>query len=201
MRELGPQAIGAYAALRSQIVAGEWPAGTRLPNQAALASILHVAPLTLRQALDRLEAEGMISRQSRRGTFVQRASAVAIPRLNEMFDLMFEHAPMGISVVDSVGCLVRCNVALENLLGYSASELSGKFVRDFSYPDDLEHQNRVISDSIKDRRQSFQLEKRYIRSDGEVIWCRLTVYSLTHQGEDAGAVSMIERISSPHSDE
>lgn len=197
MRELGPQAMGAYAALRSQIIAGEWPSGTRLPNQSALASFLHVAPLTLRQALDRLEAEGMISRHSRRGTFVQRATAVAIPRLDDMFELMFEHAPIGVSVVDNVGCLLKSNSALETLLGYSASELSGKFVRDFTFPDDLERQSRAISDAIRDRRRSFQLEKRYIRSDGEVIWCRLTVYSIIYQGEDAGAVSMIEQIPRP----
>jgi PAS domain S-box-containing protein len=197
MRELGPQAMGAYAALRSQIVAGEWPSGTRLPNQAALASALHVAPLTLRQALDRLEAEGMISRHSRRGTFVKRASAVAIPRLDEMFDLLFEHAPMGVTVVDSMGGLLRSNPALETLLGYSASELSGKFMRDFTHPDDVERQSRIISDFIRHGWSSFQLEKRYTRSDGVVIWCRLTVYSIMYQGEEAGAVSIIEPIPDP----
>jgi DNA-binding GntR family transcriptional regulator len=94
------------------MIAGEWPPGTRLPNQAILAAMLRVAPLTLRQALDRLEAEGMIVRQSRRDTFIHRASPIHIPRLDEMFDLMFEHSPLSVSVIDSVGCLLRSNAAL-----------------------------------------------------------------------------------------
>jgi PAS domain S-box-containing protein len=153
--------------------------------------------LTLRQALDRLEAEGMISRRSRRGTFVQRASAVAIPRLDEMFDLMFEHSPIAVSVVDSFGYVLRSNAALQKLLGYGASELAGKLVRDFTHPDDLARQAEVVAEAIRSHRSSFQLEKRYLRSDGDVIWCRLTVYAIRTHEKDLGAISMMDRISGP----
>jgi PAS domain S-box-containing protein len=199
MRELGPRAIGAYAALRSQIVAGEWPSGTQLPNQTTLASSLGVAPLTLRQALDRLEAEGMISRKSRHGTFVQRPTAGTIPGLDEMFELLFRHSPLGVSVVDSTGCLLKSNSAFQRLLGYDATELAGKYMRDYSYPDDLPRQALVVAESIEQRRSSFQIEKRYIRSDGDVIWCRLIVYSIGIEGELVGAVSVLEEIPTPTS--
>jgi PAS domain S-box-containing protein len=187
--------MGAYAALRSQIIAGEWLPGSRLPNQMTLAALLGVAPLTLRQALERLETEGMISRQRRRGMYVQRTSAIAVPRLDEMFELMFQHAPIGVSVLDTSGCLLRCNPALLKLLGYSASELEGNFIRDYTHPEDVARLAQAISTAISEHRRFFKLEERYIRKDGEVIWCRLLVYSIIRDDEEVGSVGLIERIS------
>jgi PAS domain S-box-containing protein len=161
-----------------------------------LAALLGVAPLTLRQALERLETEGMISRQRRRGMYVQRTSAIAVPGLTDMFELMFRHAPIGVSVLDTAGCLLQCNPALLELLGYSASELEGKFIRDYTHPDDVARLAQATSTAISEHRRSFELEKRYIRKDGSVIWCRLLVYAIIRDEEEVGAVGIIERIPS-----
>jgi DNA-binding GntR family transcriptional regulator len=56
--------------LRGQVKTGQVKVGTRLPSQRELALLYRVAPGTLRQALDILAAEGIVSRGSTRGTFV-----------------------------------------------------------------------------------------------------------------------------------
>lgn len=57
-------------ALRQQIQAGDLVAGERLPNQRRLARQFGVTLMTLRQALELLEREHLISRQHGLGTFV-----------------------------------------------------------------------------------------------------------------------------------
>jgi GntR family transcriptional regulator len=56
--------------IRQRIRSGQWRAGDQLPTLDVLEHEFNVARVTLRQALNLLEAEGMIWRQRGRGTFV-----------------------------------------------------------------------------------------------------------------------------------
>lgn len=56
--------------LRTQIASGRLEVGTRLPSQTDLAKRYGVAQNTLRAAIKELAAEGVVSTQSTRGTFV-----------------------------------------------------------------------------------------------------------------------------------
>ena len=58
------------AILREQIASGELPAGERIPSILALAETYGVAPVTVRKALDKLKADGLIVTQPGWGTFV-----------------------------------------------------------------------------------------------------------------------------------
>ena len=67
----GPRAQRVYVALRDRIARGELAAGAKLPAHVELAAEYGIAPLTMRQVLVRLEAEGLVSREQGRGTFVR----------------------------------------------------------------------------------------------------------------------------------
>ena len=56
--------------LRTDIGAGQLPAGARVPPEVELARRHEVSVVTVRQALRSLQEEGLISRQRGRGTFV-----------------------------------------------------------------------------------------------------------------------------------
>jgi DNA-binding GntR family transcriptional regulator len=58
--------------LRKKILSGEWAEGRKIPKEEDLASEYGVSRVTIRQAMDTLEKEGLISRQKRVGTFVQK---------------------------------------------------------------------------------------------------------------------------------
>src|SRR5919204_3973641 len=68
---LGPQARCAHRNLSQRITAGLLPPARNPPPQAELAPALGVSLLTLRQALDQLEQEGLIASEHGRGTFVR----------------------------------------------------------------------------------------------------------------------------------
>ena len=56
--------------IRSDILSGTLPAGTRLPSKRALAEHLHVSVITVESAYSQLEAEGYLQALPRRGFFV-----------------------------------------------------------------------------------------------------------------------------------
>lgn len=59
-----------YEALRAKLVDGSVPPGAKLPTERVLAEHLRISRATLRQALDRLELDGLIVRRQGNGTFV-----------------------------------------------------------------------------------------------------------------------------------
>lgn len=56
---------------RNRIESGEWDVGTKIPTVKELADQCGVATMTIRQALDILEDEGLIERYRAKGTFVR----------------------------------------------------------------------------------------------------------------------------------
>src|SRR5581483_3768788 len=71
MYQLGPQSGRVYQTLRDAITTGTLGPGARLPPHDVLATEFGVASLTVRHALGQLQAEGLISREQGRGTFVR----------------------------------------------------------------------------------------------------------------------------------
>jgi DNA-binding FadR family transcriptional regulator len=67
--------------LRRRIESGEWSGRRRLPNERDLAAEYRVARNTLRSAIDRIAADGVVTREVGRGTFLRadnRAEFLAI---------------------------------------------------------------------------------------------------------------------------
>ncbi|AVS86112.1 GntR family transcriptional regulator, partial [Paracidovorax avenae] len=77
----GQPGLARYAALaetlRRRVVRGEWPPGSALPAEQALAAEHGVALGTLRRALELLVEQGLIERIHGRGTFVRSGIAGA----------------------------------------------------------------------------------------------------------------------------
>ncbi|HLH71903.1 MAG TPA: GntR family transcriptional regulator [Chloroflexota bacterium] len=61
--------------VQRQIMSGELPPGVSLQSEPALGRTYGVSRITVRQALDELEAEGLIRREPGRGTFVATATS------------------------------------------------------------------------------------------------------------------------------
>ena len=91
----------------------------------------------------------------------------------------FQHAPIGMALVTTEGHMLRVNAALCEMLGYSEQQLLTRALPDLTHIDDLPA-SRELSRSLKEgRRETYQLEKRYIHRDGHVVYVLLSV-SLVH---------------------
>jgi PAS domain S-box-containing protein len=86
----------------------------------------------------------------------------------------FELAASGICHVKD-GRFIRVNRRLCEILGYPEEQLLGRHVKEISHPED-----RDVTDAerarIRNREiDSARFEKRYIRADGAVVWCRIAI--------------------------
>ena len=125
----------------------------------------------------------------------QRAAEEAV-RLNAaQFRAIFDRAAIGMAATwDNDGRLEWVNPALCELTGYSAEELVGMRFVELTHPEDVGPVLGLYRQLLRGDRERYQLEKRYIRKDGGVIWVRVTV-SVAHQPLGAPmAVSMVEDI-------
>ena len=86
----------------------------------------------------------------------------------------FELAASGICHVKD-GRFVRVNKRLCEILGYPERELLGQHVKDISHPDDRDVTDADRARIRKGEIDSARFEKRYIRADGTVVWCRIAI--------------------------
>jgi PAS domain S-box-containing protein len=111
------------------------------------------------------------------------------------FRAIFENAGIGIALVGADGVLVESNPALEQLLGYTAAEFQKLHFGEFTHRDDLNRDLGLYQDLIAGRRKRYQIEKRYIRKDGELIWGKLVVSAVRDAaGHAVFGIGMVEDI-------
>jgi len=124
----------------------------------------------------------------------QRRAEDALWESEEKFRAIFERAAIGISLVDvQQGRVLLSNPAMQNMLGYSGSELSGMRFTEFTHPDDAEHQMSLYREMAAGQRTRFELKKRYVRKDGKIICARLVAsLALGTSGKPSIVIGMIE---------
>ncbi|NJP05289.1 MAG: PAS domain S-box protein [Chloroflexaceae bacterium] len=107
--------------------------------------------------------------------------------------IIFERAAIGIAMADLQGRLLDMNPAFCEILGYRQDELYRMVLNEFTYPDDVTADLGLYRELLAGMRDVYNVEKRFIRKDQQVIWCRLTA-SLARdaQGKPRFAIAMLE---------
>jgi PAS domain S-box-containing protein len=110
---------------------------------------------------------------------------------------IFEGAGIGIAVLDVDGRVEEGNPALQKLLGYSAKELCGKLLTDFSHPDDVVADETFYKELMVQKKSvgRYQAERRYIRRDGRLCWASVTASLVRmHRRKPQFVIVMMEDI-------
>jgi len=127
----------------------------------------------------------------------QRKQAARALQLSEaQFRTIFEHSAIGITVVFPPDYkLGITNAALQEMLGYTAAELQEMDHTHITLADDLPLENQFIEECLTGDRNTYQLEKRYVRQDGRVFWGNLITSIIRDaEGEIQSAIAMVEDI-------
>lgn len=112
-----------------------------------------------------------------------------------LFQATFEQAALGIALVAPNGRWLRANRKLCEIVGYSEEELLERTLQDITHPDDLAADLDYVRRMLAGEIQTYSMEKRYLRKDGDHIWVHLTA-SLV-RGADAAQnyfISVVENI-------
>ncbi|MDT8383232.1 MAG: PAS domain S-box protein [Gammaproteobacteria bacterium] len=104
---------------------------------------------------------------------------IALRKSEERFKTMFQQAPLGISVIDSIsGHIYETNQRFAEIAGRSMEELANIDWLQITHPDDMQVDLDNMALLTSGKLNRFQMEKRYLRPDGSDVWIDMTVSPL-----------------------
>jgi PAS domain S-box-containing protein/diguanylate cyclase (GGDEF)-like protein len=125
----------------------------------------------------------------------RRAAEAALRESEELFRLAFDHAPIGIALVSPEGDWLSVNPPVCEMTGYAEDELLASTFQKITHPDDLDVDLAYLRKMLAGEIRSYEMQKRYIRADGSVIWILLSVSLVRDDhGEPRYFISQIQDI-------
>jgi len=103
----------------------------------------------------------------------RRAAQEALRASEERFRSFFAQAAVGVAVFDLQGRPVEANPALERLLGYSVTELRQMTLPALTHTEGQRQNWEFFQELVAGKRRQYELETRFVRKDGQIIWGRL----------------------------
>lgn len=126
-------------------------------------------------------------------TSAMSAAPHSSPPDTQLFRDVFTASPIGIAVETLEGQLLFVNPAFCLMLGFSEEELRSKHCVDFSPLEDAEKDWALFQQLRAGSIDHYQIEKRYFRRDGSLVWGRLSL-SLLNTRPSPLVVAMVEDI-------
>ena len=115
---------------------------------------------------------------------------------DKRFRETFERTAAGVAHVGLTGAFLTVNRSLCEILGYGEEELLGRTFQEITHPDDLAPDLALVARLLSGEIDRFQMEKRYLRPSGEVVWADLTVaLERGHDGAPRNFISVVTDIS------
>jgi PAS domain S-box-containing protein len=122
----------------------------------------------------------------------------ALRESEERFRSAFEGAAIGFALIEINGRVRSANRSLSEMLGFTEAELRRRTFAQLSHHDDVPLTNSPSERLLAGEIESYQLEKRYLRKDGHVVWAVLAVSLVRHEdGTPAYFVAQVTDIT-PH---
>jgi PAS domain S-box-containing protein len=111
----------------------------------------------------------------------------------QLFRDVFNASPVGIVVENLEGQPLFVNPAFCSMLGFTEDELRSKHCVQFSPPEDAEKDWDLFQQLRAGSINHYQLDKRYFRRDGSLVWGRLSI-SLLSSRPSPLVIAIVEEI-------
>ena len=92
-----------------------------------------------------------------------------------LFQTIFEQAPLGIALVDDQGYFKQINPAYAKMLARTPETLASMDWMGITHPEDYLPNKKEVASLEAGQCSIINIEKRYLRPDGEVVWARLLI--------------------------
>ncbi len=100
----------------------------------------------------------------------------ALQKSEEKFRNLFDDAPIAIGLASVRDyCMIKVNEAHRQMLGYSDADWEAMSFADVTHPEDLQADLEQVKQLVDGNIPRFQMEKRLIKKNGELMWANLTV--------------------------
>lgn len=123
-------------------------------------------------------------------------------RLKAGYRETFEHAGVGIAHVTPVGRFLEANNRFCEMMGLTPDRLTRLRFQDITFRDDIDVNLSMLQGVLQGEIPGYRLQKRYVRSNGELFWADLTVSAIRDEdGRPVKLISIVNDITRQKADE
>ena len=123
------------------------------------------------------------------------AREAALAQSEQRLRLTIENSPIGVALIGLDGTWLQANEAMARMVGYSSEALMKLRFQDITHPDDLDADLALLAELTAGERRFYQLDKRYLHANGQVVWASLTASVVRDAaGRPLHYVSLVEDI-------
>jgi formate hydrogenlyase transcriptional activator len=119
---------------------------------------------------ERLLAVSRDVTEHKRNEKALREAHLQVARSEERWRSVFENSAIGVALTDLDGRFLATNPVYQKMVGYSEEELRALSFVDITHADYREANWALAAELLEGKRRQFQIEKRYRRKDGSLIW-------------------------------
>ncbi|MEM9805220.1 MAG: PAS domain S-box protein [Cyanobacteria bacterium P01_D01_bin.56] len=120
----------------------------------------------------------------------------------EQLRVIVEQAGVGIARLDIAGQWIQANDKLCEIFAYPREELFQKDFREITHPDDDAQDAEVYQALVSGQLETVNLEKRYVRKDGQPVWCSVNASIIRdHNQQPLYFIAFIANIQQRKADE
>jgi len=94
----------------------------------------------------------------------------SLRKSEERWRSVFENSAIGVALTDLNGRFLATNHVYQTIVGYTEEELRAVSFLDLTHEDYRQANSALIIELLEGKRQQFQIEKKYLRKDGGLIW-------------------------------
>ena len=134
-----------------------------VPNQ----SLIYLQAFMGTSTLTALVLAGLLSERKRGESVLKESEA--------RFRAFFDNAAVGAVQLDAQGRIALVNDVFCQITGYPREELLGMNPLELDHPTDQERDREHLAGFLAGTIAKYDVEKRYVRKDGRVIWVHVTV--------------------------
>ncbi|MBD9413161.1 EAL domain-containing protein [Pseudomonas sp. PDM16] len=118
---------------------------------------------------------------------------------DEWLRLFFEAPLIGMAMVSPQRQWLEVNYKLCQILGRNREELRASRWLEISHPDDVEREEALFAAICSSERDDYELEKRFLRKDGSVVYTRLSLRAVRGpEGLLEACLTLVEDITARH---
>lgn len=108
---------------------------------------------------------------------------------------LFKQTTAGVAIVNGGGIFVRVNARFCGIVGRARAELAAMRMHDITHPEDLPR-NAELFERLMGGGSSAEIDKRYVRPDGSIVWAHNIVFAITGaDGQSKFGVAIVSDIS------
>ena len=125
----------------------------------------------LRETNKLLESE--VEQRKRAEAELEKHAAERLQQSEARFQAIFDNVAVGVAVMGLDRRPIAINMTAEKIVGYSFDEIKDIDPRLLALPEDRGMDAELYADLVEGRRDSYVMERRYRRKNGQVFWARI----------------------------